>query len=80
MIRPRGDWVVTAPVPRPHGAIALTGLVPATGKVLAVGPAVEGVLPGQLVYYGPRCGEPVEHEFQRLLMLRQEEILGVTNA
>ncbi len=82
VLRPLGDRVVVLPDP-PEEMIGLLHKPdiakdrPARGTIVACGPSVSTVYPGQRVLYAHFTGAEVEHDGEEHLVLREEDIFAV---
>lgn len=86
MITPIGDRVVIKPAPdvkfsqygieRPDIGIEK----PVHGEVLAVGLETEYVTKGDHVLYGKYSGSEIEIDGEKVLIMREDEILGILPA
>lgn len=86
MIKPIGDRVVIKPAPDvkfSEGGIERPDIgieVPVHGEVLAVGLETKYVTPGDHVLYGKYSGSEISVDGEKLLIMREDEILGVLQA
>ncbi len=82
-IRPIGDRVLVEPTPLPEEAapgVIRPGTTlerPVEGTVVGVGRAVKDVTVGDRVLYGKYSGSQFKVDARELLIMREEEILGV---
>jgi co-chaperonin GroES (HSP10) len=44
------------------------------GKVLAFGPQAKNVAVGDVVQFSDSCGRPVDHDGQKLLFIREDDV------
>jgi chaperonin GroES len=82
-IRAVGDFVLlwtTEPETQSPGGVIIPEQAreaPLVGTVASAGGRTKTVLVGDLVAYSPHAGQPVEHEGENYLALRETDILAV---
>jgi chaperonin GroES len=54
-----------------------TDIKPFEGVVIAIGPNVKALRPGNLVAFGRHAGQQVEIDGDPVVLLREDEVLGV---
>lgn len=81
-VRPLGDRVIVRrdPPPPREGLVVVPEIAKKPQRactVLTVGPLVRELIPGDRVMTRLGCGREIEWDGENLLVLREEEILGV---
>lgn len=80
-VRPRHKNVILEPIDQPVSEVIIAPDVAqkraTMGKVLSIGPEVEAVEVGEIVYYGAYAGSEWDFEGRKCVMVKEDDIEGV---
>lgn len=78
-----GDWVIVAPANIREEGITSRAVQfeerPEVGIIVSVGPLIENIQPGDIVFFGKYSHVQVTHDEINYLIMRQEDIYCVAN-